>query len=54
MPRKKRERIEKHKQSLGDVLEDPETYGVRVSHIAIAKLYLENIDICHVQFAVNV
>jgi len=31
MPRKKRERIEKHKQSLGDVLEDPETYGVRVS-----------------------
>ena len=25
----KREKIEKHKQSLGDVLEDPESYGVR-------------------------
>jgi len=31
MARKKRERIEKHKHSLGEVLEDPETYGVRVS-----------------------
>lgn len=30
MARKKRERIEKHKQSLGEVMEDPETYGVRV------------------------
>ena len=25
----KREKIEKHKQSLGDVIEDPESYGVR-------------------------
>jgi len=27
--RPKREKVEKHKQSLGDVLEDPESYGVR-------------------------
>ena len=30
MPKKKREKVEKHKQSLGEVMEDPETYGVRV------------------------
>ena len=28
--KKKRDRIDKHKQSLGDQLENPETYGVRV------------------------
>ena len=27
---KKREKPERHKQNLGDQLEDPETYGVRV------------------------
>jgi len=31
MGKKKRDYVEKHKQSLGDVLENPETYGVRVS-----------------------
>lgn len=29
MGKKRREYVEKHKQSLGEVLEDPETYGVR-------------------------
>lgn len=32
MGRKRSERIEHHKQSLGDQLENPETYGVRVSN----------------------
>ena len=36
MGRKKRDYVEKHKQALGDVLENPETYGVRVS-IAAAR-----------------
>jgi hypothetical protein len=31
MGKKKRNYVEKHKQSLGDQLENPETYGVRVS-----------------------
>ena len=31
MGKKKRDYVEKHKQSLGDQLENPETYGVRVS-----------------------
>lgn len=31
MGRKKRDYVVKHKQSLGDVIENPETYGVRVS-----------------------
>jgi hypothetical protein len=30
MGRKKRDYVVKHKQSLGDVIENPETYGVRV------------------------
>ena len=29
MGKKKRERVEKHKQSLGDQIENPESYGVR-------------------------
>lgn len=31
MGKKKRDYVEKHKQSLGDQLEDPESWGVRVS-----------------------
>ena len=38
MARKKIERIEKHKQSLGEVLEDPESYGVRVGSILSSNL----------------
>jgi hypothetical protein len=30
MGRKKRDYVERHKQSLGEVIENPETYGVRV------------------------
>lgn len=33
MGKKKRDYVEKHKQSLGDQLENPETYGVRVSAV---------------------
>jgi hypothetical protein len=31
MGKKRRERPPSHKQSLADQLEDPETYGIRVS-----------------------
>ncbi len=33
MGRKKRDYVVKHKESLGDQLENPETWGVRVSAV---------------------
>lgn len=38
MVKKRRQLPDRHKQSLGDQLEDPETYGVRVSWAAVPPL----------------
>jgi len=50
MVKKRRERVEHHKQSLGDQLENPETYGVRVRSGSLA---LAGISVMPFQHAIR-